>query len=201
MSLRPVKLPERCHAVPAPCHAVTMPPQSRWARATPPGPLPRRLTLARRRSGSPPASASRCAVRRSTPPSPRLPSDVRHARGVPPGIDCDRSRRLGARDRRPGPPHCPARACQKTPKCSAQLWTLRWSLRCVPRGSRCLLGRSIHLCGRLTVSVCSCCFSMCSLTFRRWTLRRQRDRQRERQPKAVRCRSSRSVSYSAMLER
>ena len=115
----PGTLPERAYAVPASRHAVTVPPQSHWARAAPPGPLPRRHILARRRSGSPPASASRCAVRRSTPPSPRLPSDVRHARGVPPGIDCDRSRRLGARDRRPGPPHCPARACQKTPSYAA----------------------------------------------------------------------------------
>eukprot|EP00966_Prymnesium_polylepis_P165329 3822068-Prymnesium_polylepis.1 len=87
----PGTLPERAYAVPASRHVVTEPPQSHWARVAPPGPLSRRHTPARRPSGSPPASASRCAVRRrSTPPSPRLPSDVRRARDLPPGINCDR---------------------------------------------------------------------------------------------------------------
>eukprot|EP00966_Prymnesium_polylepis_P087730 2030132-Prymnesium_polylepis.1 len=78
----PGTLPERSYAVPASRRAVAVPPQSHWARAGPSRPLSRRHTLARHRSGSPPASASRCAVRCSTPPSPRPPSDVRHARGV-----------------------------------------------------------------------------------------------------------------------
>jgi hypothetical protein len=137
-------LPERSHAVPASRCAVTVPPQSHWARATPPGPLSRRHALARRRSGSERLSVRSAAQHAAIAPSAQ---DVRRARDVTPGIDRDRSRRLVAEDRRLGPPlHCPARACQKTPTCSAQLvWALRLSLRCVPGSVRFeigLLGRA-----------------------------------------------------------
>eukprot|EP00966_Prymnesium_polylepis_P273158 6310295-Prymnesium_polylepis.1 len=48
-------LPVRSQALPAPCHAVPIPPRTRWARAAPREPPSWRLGPARRCSGSSPA--------------------------------------------------------------------------------------------------------------------------------------------------